>query len=362
LQPNFTTRLNSVMNSAVLQCRFSGVVLVRQGEVNLYRRAFGMANRTWCIKNLPETRFRIASVGKLFTAAAVMQLVERGAISLESRMVETLQLDREYSAHTFSHDITVRHMLSMTSGIADYVDEDAEDFDAVWADFCRVHPLYLLRENRDYLPIFDSLPALQPPDVGFKYCNAGFILLGLVIEKASGMPYFDFIANNIFQPAGMTGSSFSALDSCEANIAEGYISTLDRYGQVNGWKKNIYATTAGGAADGGSTNTADDLVRFIDALLEGRLCGMDYVRMMLTAQVSERQELLSGYHSMYGFGCYLLLDDNNQLVRWGHTGEEDGVSCRLYHYPTLDADVVVLGNQGGCAGSIAWEIHDLLLE
>ncbi len=111
-----------------------------------------------------------------------------------------------------------------------------------------------------------------------------------------------------------------------------------------------------------STNTADDLVRFIDALLEGRLCGMDYVRMMLTAQVSERQELLSGYHSMYGFGCYLLLDDNNQLVRWGHTGEEDGVSCRLYHYPTLDAGRVVLGNQGGCAGSIAWEIHDLLLE
>lgn len=361
MHPNFATRLNNLLTSAVLQCRFSGVVLVRQGEVDLYRRAFGMANRTWGIKNLPETRFRIASVGKLFTAAAVMQLVEQGAISLDSRIVEILELDKDYPTHTFSPEITVRHLLSMTSGIADYIDEDAEDFDAVWAEFCRKNPLYLLRENRDYLPIFVNLPPLQSPAESFKYCNAGFILLGLMIEKVNGIPYFDTIANYIFQPAGMTASSFTALDDCEANVAEGYIPIHDRYGQVTRWKKNIYATTAGGAGDGGSTNTPDDMVRFIHALLEGRLCSADYVSMMLTAQVPERQELLRGYHSMYGFGCYLLLDDNGQVVRWGHTGEEDGVSCRLYHYPILDVDVIVLGNQGGCAGSISWDIHDLLM-
>lgn len=362
MHPNFATRLNNLLNSAVLQSRFSGVVLVRQEKVDLYRRAFGMANRTWGIKNLPETRFRIASVGKLFTAAAVMRLVEQGAISLDSRLVETLALDREYPEHTFSPEITVRHLLSMTSGIADYIDEDVEDFDTLWADFCRAHPLYLLRENRDYLPIFASLPPLQPPGKAFKYCNAGFILLGLMIEKVSGVPYFDTIASTIFQPAGMTASSFTTLDDCETNIAEGYTPILDNHGQVTAWKKNIYATTAGGAGDGGSTNTADDLAHFIHALLEGRLCGMDYVRMMLTAQVPERPEPLRGFHSMYGFGCYLLLDNNGAIVRWGHTGEEDGVSCRLYHYPMLDVDVVVLGNQGGCAGSIVWEIHDLLME
>ena len=64
---------------------------------------------------------------------------------------------------------------------------------------------------------------------------------------------------------------------------------------------------------------------------------------------------------MYGYGCYVLLDDNGQTVRWGHTGEEDGASCRLYHYPMLDVDVVVLGNQGGCAGPVAWDIHVLLM-
>ncbi|RPI92007.1 MAG: hypothetical protein EHM40_14170 [Chloroflexi bacterium] len=79
-------------------------------------------------------------------------------------------------------------------------------------------------------------------------------------------------------------------------------------------------------------------------------------------KVAERAERLRGYTWKYGYGSFFLLDESDRIVRWGHTGEEEGVSCRLYYYPGANLDVVILGNQSGCAGSLAWEIHDLILK
>ena len=83
---------------------------------------------------------------------------------------------------------------------------------------------------------------------------------------------------------------------------------------------------------------------------------------MLTPKVSQTDERIRGYTWKYGYGNFFLLDDDAHIVRWGHTGEEDGVSCRLYYYPKANLDVVILGNQSWCAGSLGWEIHDILLE
>ena len=82
---------------------------------------------------------------------------------------------------------------------------------------------------------------------------------------------------------------------------------------------------------------------------------------MLTPKVREADEQFRGYTWMYGYGNFFLLDASDQIVRWGHTGEEDGVSGRLYHYPRQNLDVIILGNQSWCAGSLAWEIHDLIV-
>ena len=355
MKDNFTTQLTRILNQRVRENQFSGAVLIRHGRIDLFRRAYGYASRTWKIKNTPETRFRIASVGKLFTAAAVMQLIEAGKFSLDTRVIQYLDL----KGTRLPPKATVYHMLTMTSGIADWINEDAEDFNAEWNQFCREHPLYLLRRDADYLPIFSRLEPYGALGEKFRYNNAGFILLGLMIEKATGLSYFDYIRENIFARAGMAQTDFIDLDDIHPNMAEGYIPVKDENGAVINWRKNIYSTTAGGAADGGATSTLDDLVGFSRALREGKLCTKESVESMLTPKVDAGNE---GPRWMYGFGCFILLNADSKIIRWGHTGEEDGVSCCLLYYPMHRLDVVVLGNQSSCAGKVSLDIHDLIME
>jgi CubicO group peptidase (beta-lactamase class C family) len=250
----------------------------------------------------------------------------------------------------------------MTSGIADWINEDAENFEAVWNQFCRDHPLYLLRRDADYLPIFSQLEPYGALGEKFRYNNAGFMLLGLMIEKATGLSYFDYVRRNIFARAGMTETDSIDLDDVSPQVAEGYVPIRDGHGAVNGWRKNIYSTTAGAAADGGATSTLDDLIRFSRALRKGKLCAKEFAERMLTPKVVEDENAFAGYQCRYGFGCFILLNSALHVFRWGHTGEEDGVSCRLYYYPTHDLDVVVLGNQSSCAGKVMRDIHDLIVE
>jgi len=355
VKENFTTQLARKINKRVRENRFSGTVLIRRGRTDLFRRAYGYASRTWNIKNTPETRFRIASVGKMFTAAAVMQLIEAGKFSLDTRVIRYLKLKET----RLPPEATVYHMLTMTSGIADWINEESENFEAEWNQFCRDHALYLLRRDADYLPIFSQLEPYGAVGEKFRYNGAGFMLLGLMIEKATGLPYFDYIRQNIFAPAGMTQTDFIDLDDVHPNVAEGYVPVRDEDGAVINWRKNIYSATAGGAADGGATSTLDDLVRFSRALRNGKLCSKESVESMLTPKVDAGNE---GPGWMYGFGCFILLGEHSEILRWGHTGAEDGVSCQLAYYPKHKLDIVILGNQTGGAGRVLLDIHELIME
>lgn len=350
---DFAKRLARKINRRVAEHQFSGAVLVRRGNTDLFRRAYGYASREWRIKNTPETRFRIASVGKMFTAAAVMQLLEAGKFSLDTRVVEYLGLH----GTKLPREATVYHMLTMTSGIADWINEESDDFDAEWAQFCRDHPLYLLRSDADYLPIFSKLEPYGAVGEKFRYNGAGFMLLGLMIEKATGLSYFEYIRTNIFARAKMSQTDFIDLDDVHPNVAGGYIPVKDENGAVIGWKKNYYATTAGGAADGGATSTLADMARFSRALRGGKLCSQKSVEAMLTPKVDASNE---GDGWRYGFGCFLLCDADSKIVRWGHTGAEDGVSCHVAYYPAQKLDVAILGNQTGGAGMVLRDIHETI--
>jgi CubicO group peptidase (beta-lactamase class C family) len=353
MDANFNTKLVRRLNQLAREDQFSGAVLIRHGKTDLFRRAYGFANRTWNIRNTPETRFRIASVGKMFTAAAIMQLIETGQIDLDMRVVEYLGL----KGTKLPLEATVYNMLTMTSGIADWINEDAEDFNAEWGKFCREHPLYLFRHDADYLPVFSQLEPYGAVGEKFRYNNAGFTLLGLMIEKATGQSYFDYIRQNIFARAGMMQTDFIDLDDIHSNVAEGYVPLKGEDGTVTGWKKNIYSATAGGAADGGSTSIVDDLVRFLRALRDGKLFKNELVESMLTPKVIAEE---ADPRWRYSFGCFILLDDKENILRWGHTGEEDGVSCRVLYYPKQKLDAVILGNQSSCAGKVARDIHELI--
>jgi CubicO group peptidase (beta-lactamase class C family) len=358
MDADFKKRLARKLNQRARENQFSGAVLVRHGKTDLFRRAYGFANRTWKVKNRPETRFRIASVGKMFTAAAIMQLVEAGKLSLDTHVVEYLDLRRT----KLPPEATVYHMLTMTSGIADWINEAAEDFQAEWEQFCREHPIYAFRRDADYLPVFSQLESYGPVGEKFRYNGAGYMLLGLMIEKASGLSYFDYVRQNIFVRAGMLDTDFLDLDDVHPKVAEGYVPIKDENDAITGWRKNIYSTTAGPAADGGATSTLEDLHRFSLALREGKLCSKEWAEMMLTPKVIEDENNFAGYQCRYGFGCFILLDSNSQVFRWGHTGEEDGVSCRLYYYPIHNLDVVVLGNQSSCASKVMADIHESIMQ
>ena len=353
----FTERLNQLLIDKNHEERFSGVVLIQRNNDTLFEAVYGYANRSWRVKNRVDTRFRIASISKMFTAVAILHLIDEEKLTLDTGIIELLDLENT----KIPKEATVYHMLTMTSGIADWFDESG-NWEEVWAALCRKHPIYLFRRNEDYLSLFIDEPLLAPVGEKHQYNGAGYILLGLAIERLSGISYFDYIRHHVFTRAQMFRSDFVALDDVYDEVAEGYIPITDESENIIDWKKNIYSTTPEAAADGGATSTAVDLVKFSQALRKGLLLSTEMTQEMLTPKVVENEEQFRGYTWKYGYGNYFILDQDEKIVRWGHTGEEDGVSCRLYYYPKEDLDVVILANHSWCAGRLGWEIHDLILE
>jgi CubicO group peptidase (beta-lactamase class C family) len=353
----FGERLGELVADRSREERFSGVVLVKWRESELFGEAYGYANRPWKVKNRVDTRFRIGSISKMFTAVAILQLVDERKLSLNTSVVECLGLE----GTAIPKEATIYHMLTMTSGIADYF-EESEDWEEQWEAIRREHPIYLLRRNEDYLPLFVKKDPIRPVGEKHQYSNASYILLGLVIEKLSGLSYFDYVRQHIFTRAQMSRSDFLALDGVYDEVAEGYIPITDDHENVTGWRRNIYSTTPEAAADGCATSTAVDLIWFSQALRRGELLSAKMTQEMLTPKGLEDEEPFRGYTWKYGYGNLFILDKDGHIVRWGHTGEEDGASCRLYYYPTKNLDVAICANQSWCGRDLGWEIHDLILE
>jgi CubicO group peptidase (beta-lactamase class C family) len=183
-----------------------------------------------------------------------------------------------------------------------------------------------------------------------------------VVEKITGQTYFNYIRQHIFAQAGMAQTDFLDLDDVVPNVAEGYIPVKDHQRIVTGWKKNYYVTTAGPAADGGVTSTVEDLARYVRAIRQGQVISPEKVALMCSPQVVVEEDNITGLKWHYGFGCYVQLDRSGNLIRWGHAGEEEGISRRLWHYPQHDLDVVILGNQSACAGKVSVAIQKLVLD
>ncbi|MDF2607060.1 MAG: beta-lactamase [Bacillales bacterium] len=347
--------INKLIFEKVKNDQFSGVVLIKKGNEEIFSGAYGYANRSWKINNSLKTRFRIASISKMFTAVGILKLIETGKLSFNTKVVEYLELKNS----KIPNDVTVESLLTHTSGIGDYFDENlgSEEWEKLWSKT----PIYNIRKLEDYLDLFIYKEPVSKVNEKYHYSGAGYILLGLIIQKASGLSYFDYIRENIFKKLNMNDSDFLSLDDADESVAEGYENILDGNDKITGWKKNIYTATPDAASDGGATSSAEDLVKFIVGLRNNELLGEKMTREMFIPKVSEYDDTPRDYIWMYGYGNEFILNkESKEIVRCGHTGEEYGVSCRLYHYPNDDIDVVILANQGWCAGSIGWGIHDVL--
>lgn len=327
--------------------RFSGTGLIKQGGNTLFEGAYGLAHKGFNVPNQIDTRFDTASITKLFTAVAVLQLVEQGKLGLDDAIVDRVKL----SGTAIPDDVTIRHLLTHTSGIADDADEElGESYEELFL----AKPNYSIRECIDFLPQFAYKEPKFKAGTDISYNNCAFVLLGLAIEQATGGAYRDYVTRQIFQPAGMTGTAFFSKDEGDAAIAEGYDAVENEDGTF-AWRKNIYSYPPIGTSDGGAFTTVRDLDRFMHAVAGGKLLSP-----ALTKDIMEPQTALVrtyGWGSMInGYGFHFCYDDDGKLLRMFKDGSNAGVAAMLAFYPESDMTIALLANQT-CD---VWKLHRLL--
>ena len=311
---------------------FSGVVLLRRDGQTVFEHAAGLASRAHGIPNTMSTRFAVASVAKWPLAVAVLRLVERGELDVHAPLVDLLPPDQVPNAVTPQH--TLHHILSMSSGLANYIDDD----DETWAQFEGVIASLPGRGRRpaDLVPFMREVPANRAPGVSYEYSDTNFVLVGLVIEAVTGREWSTVLADEVLRPVGMTDTAVEEIDRDPARMATGYL--VDD-GPVDKRRTNVFSLTARGMPDGGALSTAADLALFVEALFAGRLLGPDLLAAMQTPQAPSPDD-----PEFYGYGCLLGVEDGGVTVV-GHNGGDPGATCALAHHPAANATVVVLCNQ-----------------
>ena len=345
--------LEQYLQQRAEQDAFSGVVLLTQGSSQLFAGAYGYASRSWKVPNTLTTRFDTASVTKLFTAVATLQLIDRGLFSFDTFVTDFLELRDTRIPPT----VNVYHLLTHTSGIADDAEEESgEDYADIW----KTRSNYSVIQTADFLPQFAYKRPNFPPGEGCRYCNCGYVLLGLLIEKVSGLSYRDYVRQQIFTPAGMLHSDFFRMDVVNDEVAEGCDPLRDEHGTRVAWKKNIYSYPPIGSPDGGAHVTASDLDRFFRRLKAGALLSPQATAAFFTPQVLHHVQQDDGKR-MYGYGIEFDLDGTGKVLFAEKEGSNAGVSAVIRHYPDQDINVILLANLKHGAWEPRRTIHHLLM-
>jgi CubicO group peptidase (beta-lactamase class C family) len=235
---------------------FSGVVLIAKNGTPFFHKAYGLANRDFDVPNRPDTKFNLGSINKVFTQVSIAQLAQQGKLSLSDTIRKHLP---DYPSPA-ADKITVRQLVTMTSGLGDFF---GERYDAT--------PKTKLRTLSDFLALFVNEPLLFEPGTSRRYSNAGYILLGLIIEKASGEAYHDYVREHVFLPAGMKDTDAYPQDSVVANRALGYTREGANGPEPGPKHINIYALPARSSSAGGGYSTAPDLLAFDAAMRADKL-------------------------------------------------------------------------------------------
>ncbi|HEV7700565.1 MAG TPA: serine hydrolase domain-containing protein [Pyrinomonadaceae bacterium] len=231
---------------------FSGVVLVAKDGKPLFNRAYGLADIANKVPNRLDTKFNLGSINKMFTRVAIGQMVKAGKLSFSDKLIKVLP---DYPNRDVAEKITIGQIVTMTSGLGDIFTDSYFAMDG-----------HKVRSLKDYLPLFADKPLEFEPGTSNRYSNAGYVVLGIVIEKLSGKSYYDYVRENVFAPAGMRDSDSYEIDKLPANTATGYMKkgTPERV-------PNPPALPGRGSSAGGGYSTADDLLRFVAALTANKL-------------------------------------------------------------------------------------------
>jgi D-alanyl-D-alanine carboxypeptidase len=331
---------------------FSGIVHVvgDDGEVPL-TIARGLSDRAAGLPNHPGTRFGIASTTKMLTGLTIARLVDRGALRFEDRLADLVAEDLR--PRDLDLRVSVHHLLTHTSGVADYFDESGEaPYEALWEDV----PATRIRRPRDILPLMQDRPRLAEPGVAIQYNDGAFVLLGIAIEEVTGRSFPDAVRTEVFDPLGMSASGFWALDAIVPDLAVGYLPP-DPARRLD-WRTNVYAIPAMGQPDGGAQCTAADLVRALDALVGRGDASLAFLTPTTRARVLARTAEDTAGKVAWGYGVKHV--GEGASARVGHSGDDPGFSSRLWAYPATGERVVILSNVTDGAWKATQRIDELL--
>lgn len=310
--------VETLLRRNALEDRFSGAVLVAKHGKVVFGGAYGLADREQRIPNTLQTRFRVGSMNKMFTAVAILQLVEAGKVELEAPL--GLYLD-DYPNEDLVRKVTIHHLLTHTGGTGDIF---GPEFDVRRTE---------VRTLADYVGLYGDRELEFEPGTRWTYSNYGFILLGAVIEKVTGQSYYDYVKANIFEPAGMTRTGSLPERREVPGRSVGYTKPPG----TSEWSPNVDTLPYRGTSAGGGYSTVEDLARFADELMGDELLSPDSRELLVTGKVKS----WPGARYAYGFEDARGADGEGAV---GHGGGAPGMNGDLRIYPKSGYVVAVLAN------------------
>jgi len=304
---DIATQIDAYLRELTERGQFRGAVLVAAQDRILVARGYGLANVERDLPNTAQTRFRIASITKPFTALAIMQLQAAGKLAVDQSVCAYLpDCPRAWQP------ITLHHLLTHTAGIPNYT--DFRDFAQL--ELSPVTPTQLAAR-------FRNLPLDFAPGTAFRYGNSNYVVLGLVIEAVSGQSYADYLRDNIFLPASMINSGYDSGDASALNGTVGYLGP--------GAERSIPIDTSNLYSAGGLYSTVEDLYRFVIALNNGQLLPSSALVQMYTPVRND-----------YGYGWKIEMRNGRRVIY--HPGFMSGAVTHLAYYPEKGHVVIVLSN------------------
>lgn len=297
-----------------------GTLLIRnKGKEQLYFKGYRDLTNQLVIDK--ETSFPTASAGKFFIAVGIMKLIEENQLSLDKTIGELLSFD----LHSLDKGVTVKELLTHTSGIPNYFNEEImSDYSQLWKNF----PNYKIRTSKDLLPLFIDKEMQYPKGERFSYNDSGFVLLGLIIEEVTKKPFDQYLDEVIFRPLMMNNTGYYELDRLPKNCANAYIFDKDQ----SVYYQNIYSVDVKGTGAGGAFTNATDVSKFWEGLLSYKLLKKETVALMFHKHVELND---------HGYGLGVWLDNQNLPF---FTGEDPGVTFISWFNTKEDSMITIISN------------------
>ena len=321
LAQDIATKADEYFNAQTKLGAFSGSVLIAQGSKVLLSKGYGMANLELDVLNSPQTKYRLGSVTKQFTAMAIMQLQERGLLDVNDPIIKYIP------DYPNGEKITIHHLLTHTSGIPNLTD---------FPDFLETVTLPSPAEKT--IERFKNKPLNFEPGTEFSYSNSGYVLLGYLIEKISGKSYEDFLKENIFQPLNMANTGYDRTSTILKNRAAGY--TISTDGLANADYIDMSLPLGGGCL----YSTVEDLYLWDRALYTDKLVSKPIL-----------EKIFTPFKEDYAYGWFV--SELFKHKRIDHSGGIQGFSCNISRYPNDDLCIVALSNyEHAVIGKIAKDL------